>query len=236
MNLRWIFALSMMVASASASVSFEGVREVEVKGNVQLYLQKQDRNMSTTQPGLQIERVGSTLKIESDPNSPNRVKVAIFAKDAFKKLQDLKVHGSSSVLSSKIKPSRLAIFSDSQGSVQLTQVSNIVRIDNEGKGTIEAYWITAPHLELVAMNGKIKVGGQVQRLFMTGSGKSKVDASGVVSQSVWVRAKDESFLKVRATDFISMHGSDEALVESYRDAKFVNEVTHGGSALIHVRG
>lgn len=236
MNLRWIFALSMIVASASASVSFEGVREVEVKGNVQLYLQKKDKSMGINQEGLNIERVGSNLKIENSSNSSNRVKVAIFAKDAFKTLRELKVHGTSSVLSSKIKPSRLSVFSDSQGSVQLTQVSNIVRISNEGKGTVEAYWLTAPHLELIALNGKIKVGGQVQRLFMTGSGKSKVDASGVVSQSVWVRAKDESFLKVRATDYVSMHGSDEALVESYRDAKFVNEVTHDGSALIHVRG
>jgi hypothetical protein len=71
---------------------------------------------------------------------------------------------------------------------------------------------------------------------MTGSGKSKVDASGVVAESAWISAKDESFLKVRATNFISMEGSQDALVESYRDAKFVNEVTRDGSALIHVRG
>ena len=235
MNLRWIFALSMIMASVSASVSFEGVRQIEVKGNVQLYLQKEDKNMSATQSGLKIERMGSNLKIESTQNSSNRIKVAIFSKDAFRALQHLKVHDSSSVLSNNIKPDRLEVYSDSQGSVQLTQVPNIVRISNEGKGNVEAYWVTAPHLELVALNGKIKVGGQVQRLFMTGSGQSKVDASGVVSQSVWVRAEDESFMKVRATNYISMNGSDEALVESYRDAKFINEVTHDGAALIHVK-
>lgn len=236
MKLKWIFALSMIAASAFAEVSFEGIRQIEVKGNVQLYLQKRDEHMSSTQPGLNIERVGSNLVIESESRSANAIKVAIFAKDAFQALGQLKVHDLSSVLSSKIKPNRLQVYSDSAGSIQLTQVSHITGINNAGTGSIEAYWVTGPHLEIMALNGKIKVGGQVQRLFIKGEGNSKVDASGIVAQSAWVDAKDEAFLKVRAAKFISMHGADTALVESYRDAKFMNEIARDDSALIHVRG
>jgi hypothetical protein len=236
MKLRWIFVYSLVMSSVVANVSFEGISQVDVKGAVQLYLQKQDRSMSSEQLGVVIDRVGSKLMIKTDFSSNKPVKVAIFAKDAFANLQHLNVHGSSSVYSSNIKPGSLHVYSDSSGSIQLTQVSNVARIESEGSGSIEAYWITSPHLELVISNGKVKVGGQVQRLFLTGSGKSKVDASGVVAESAWISAKDESFLKVRATNFISMEGSQDALVESYRDAKFVNEVTRDGSALIHVRG
>ena len=55
-----------------------------------------------------------------------------------------------------------------------------------------------------------------------------------MTKSAWVLASDDSFVKIRANEFIAV-GHGNAIVENYKDVQYLNEVSYDQSALIHIR-
>ena len=228
----FVFLLSKLAFAHGVKVN--GLKEIIVQNNLNVTLEKSKAHRHSKVPqAVTAERIGDRLILKSSSSELQNVK--LYASDNFRNLRQLIVQDSSSVKASYIQTHMLKVISESSGSLMLDHVKGVSEITNHGEGKIEAYWLGLPSIDVVASNGKTLLGGNTDNVLVKGYGDAQVNLSGLVTNNAWVLASDDAFIKIRANDFISMVGHGNAIVESYKDVNFLNEVSYDQSALIHIR-
>lgn len=228
------FALALSGFLFAHNVNIEGVSEIIVQNNLSVTLEKAKSHRHSHIPqAVTYERVGDRLILKS--SSADLQKVRLYASDNFRQLRQLTVQDSASVKALRIQTHRLKVMSESSGSLMLDHVKGVSEIVNHGEGKVEAYWLGLPTINVIASNGKTLLGGNTDKVLVKSYGDAQVNLSGLVTKSAWVLASDDAFVKIRANEFISMVGHGNAIVESYKDVQYLNEVSYDQSALIHIR-